>query len=154
MALLLLSAECEESNKNKVMAGGKLSNYLIIKQKLYPTPYVKQFTLTKDSLKVSIINANSKKDSMLLSKNIDTLVLTKLNKEFTKLTDSIYENKCTSDGLVFDIESKDGQTLKKIRFSNFYNKVLDSAISYLNKNIKDKIVYDKIKLEKLNTDCN
>lgn len=148
-SLLLLSTKCEENNKSLSFN----DNYITIKQKLYPTPYVKEFMVTKDSLKLYLMNTKSDKDSLLISKKIDTVHLNKIKKVFSKLTDSIYVNKCISDGQVFDVEYYDNQILKKVRFSNVYNKSLDSAITFLNKNIKNKIIYDKKKIEALIADC-
>lgn len=152
MPFLLVAKKCDD-NSSKT-SGKNFSDYLKIEQKLYPTPYVNEYVITKDSLKSSLVNSKSDKDSLLFSVKIDTLALGRLTKKFTALKDTVYANNCVSDGQVFGVDYFIDQSSKKLRFSNVYNKALDSTIVFLNKNLKKKIEYNKKLLESLKNNCN
>jgi hypothetical protein len=122
----------------------------------YPSNNDFLYVIDSASIKVHALQKKTGTDTLAMQQQIEVsnfINCATLIKNFTK---DRYIDTCIEDGQVFTLVfEKDSSVLKRVMFSNFYNKYLARLITFVNSKVTApyKIRYNKDELTKASSNC-
>jgi len=115
----------------------------------YPMKQITEYIIDYKSIKVRFTNRNQGFDSVIIKKTVRSGHLKKLFGYMNSFEKERYYNQCIEDGQIMTLLfTNKTVVLKKVRFSNYYDKHLEQIIKFINQHVGSKysILYDKNKL--------